>query len=292
MEVIAPLKAILSKYNISYKYEEDITCVIPSFKYSLQFYLYEDNPNFENVRKEVEQFLLPRNAGTIFEKVDFEKADWFIASTGKYQYPQPEDDYLHATFNLDKYCGSCGMGHVQHAPYRLKTEPKQHNNQFWGLHWMYEPIFVRQETKNILESENISGISFSSVLLHKKNIEIKGFYQLQIHNILAEGFDSYNTKKITCKPFNEENCNMNQDAKCCGRVKYHHPMIGGYRFVKEIFEAEYDIAYSNEYFGSGASANRIAIVSKHFKQIVDRNKLKGLHFTPVVHERIIRHAAD
>lgn len=99
---------------------------------------------------------------------------------------------------------------------------------------------------------------------------------MHIDTILNKGFDSYNTKTITCKLNNEENCNTDINLKCCERIKFHHPMIGGYLFDKTIFNPDFDIVQSNEYFGSGASANRIQIVSKHFKELVEENKLKGL----------------
>jgi hypothetical protein len=288
--IIKPIRAILDNYNISYKYKEDLDCVIPTFKYSIEFYLNEDNPNFVIIKNEVDKFGMEPQTGTIYEKVDIERAEWFVASTGQYQYPQPEEDfnYKKGTFNLDDYCNLCDIGKIQNAPFRLKTEPKQHNNQFWGLHWEYSPVFVRQETKNILEKEKIKGIRFSKPILNKKNIEIDNFYQIHIDTILKEGFDSYNTKTITCKINNEENCNTDLNSKCCGRIKFHHPMIGGYLFDKIIFKPDFDIVQSNEYFGSGGSANKLNIVSKRFKELVEKNKLKGLSFTPILHDRLVR----
>jgi hypothetical protein len=221
------------------------------------------------------------------EKPAIEKADWFIISAGSYQYPQPENDfgYLESTFNTENHCRLCGMGKIQNAPYRLKSEPKQLNNQFWGLYWENEPIFVRQEARNILEKENIRGIHFSQPVLHKKNTPVNNFYQLHIDTILAKGFDSYNTNTITCKINNEEDLNNDPGLSCCGRIKYHYPMSGGYLFDKAIFDPACDIMLSNENFGSGGSADRLVIVSSRFKQLVDKNKLKGLSFTPVFHEK-------
>jgi hypothetical protein len=285
---IKSIRVILDQYNISYKYKEDPNSVIPTFKYSIEFYLYEDNPNFVILKKEIDKFEITPQTTTIYEKSDFEIAEWFVVSTGQYQYPQPEDYYLERTFDLENYCNLCGIGQIQNAPFRLKTEPKQHNNQFWGLYWEYFAIFVRQETKNILEKEKIKGIRFSNPVLNKKNTEINNFYQLHIDNILNEGFDYYNTKTITCKINNEERCNNDPDLKCCGRIKFHHPKIGGYLFDKAIFNPELDIVQSYEYFGSGASADRLQIVSKRFKQLVDKNKLKGLSFEPIVHNRFIK----
>lgn len=289
-KIIKPLRAILDRFNISYKYKEDIDSVIPTFKHTLEFFLYEDNPDFIRVKKEVDKYGIEAQTGTYYENPDLDKAEWFIISAGEYQYPQPENDfgYLKLSFNLDSYCNLCGIGKVQNAPFRLKTEPKQYNNQFWGLHWEFEPLFVRQETKSILEKEQIKGISFSQPVLYKKNVAIEGFYQMHIEADLPKGFDSYNTKTITCRINNEENNNKNPDSKCCGRIKFHHPMVGGYLFDKKIFNLDYDIVNSFEYFGSGGSANRLQIVSKQFKLIVDKNKLKGLKFTPIVHERLER----
>ena len=139
-----------------------------------------------------------------------------------------------------------------------------------------------------MEKENIKGIRFSKPVLNKKNVEIEGFYQLHIDTILNKGFDSYNTTTITCKINNEENCNTDINLKCCGRIKFHHPKIGGYLFDKAIFNSDFDIVQSDEYFGSGVSANRIQIVSKRFKELVEKNKLKGLSFTPIVHDRLVR----
>ena len=277
------LTSLLDRLTVKYKViekqlSEDVEV------YALEFSLYEDNPRFKLLKDAVERFGLTPQIASIFEKDDIEKSDWFIIGTGQYQYPQPEAGYLNATFDLRNYCPHCGSGKIQNAPFRLKTEPKQHNNQFWGLHWEFEHVFVRQETKNILERD-IKGIRFSNPVLHKRNIPIDGFYQLHIDAILEKGFDGYNTKVITCKTNNEEGLNTDSRQVYCGQTKYHHPMIGGYLFDKVIFQQEGDIALTSEYFGSGGSANRLVIVSKRFKQIVEKNKLKGLSFTPIIHER-------
>lgn len=290
LKTIKTVRGILDKYSHSYNFKEDLECVIPTFKYTIEFYLYEDNPDFGVIKQEISKFLEPQVIGTEYEKADIKNAEWFILNTGEYQYPQPEEDfgYLKATFNLDKYCHLCGIGKVQNAPYRLRTEPKQPNNQFWGLHWEFAAVFVRLEAKNILEREKIKGISFSNPVLHKKNIPIEGFYQLHIETILNKGFHNYNSKTITCKINNEENLNTDKTLQCCGRIKFHHPMIGGYLFDKSIFDKNFDIVTSSEYFGSGGSANRLQIVSKNFKQIVEKNKLKGLSFIPVMHDELER----
>lgn len=290
LKIIKPIKAILDKYSHNYNYKEELDSVILNFTYTLEFFLYEDNPDFGKIKQEVSKLLDPQVIGTEYEKSDIKNAEWFIVNTGEYQYPQPDKDfgYLKATFNLDNYCNLCGIGKVQNAEYRLKTIPKQPKDQFWGLHWDFDAIFVRQEAKNILEKERIKGIRYSNPVIHSKNMSIDGFYQLHIETILSSGFDNYNTKIITCKINNEENLNADLTTQCCGRIKYHHPMIGGYLFDKSIFDSRFDIVNSGEYFGSGGSANRLQIVSKKFKDIVERNKFNGLSFIPVMHNRLER----
>ncbi|NHM07990.1 hypothetical protein G4D82_12215 [Flavobacterium sp. CYK-4] len=285
-EIIKIIKNILEKFEIKYNYKENIGSAISTFNYQLEFYLYEDDKNFLFVKEALNNIGLKEQVvGSIYEKRDFENAEWFIVNTGSYQYPQPEDGYLETTFNTNNYCKHCGIGKVQDAPYRLKTEPKQLNNQFWGLYWEYEPIFVRQAAKNIFEKENIKEISFSKPFLHRKNIEVESLHQMHINTILENGFDNHNAKTITCKINNEEDCNKDKNVICCGRIKYHHPLVGGYVFNKDVFNPEIDIALTGEYFGSGSSANRLQIVSKKIKNLVEKNKLKGLQFIPVLHNR-------
>lgn len=160
LDTITPVKAILDKYLHPYNYKEDLECVVPTFKYTLEFFLYENSPEFDAIKAEISKFIEPQIVGTEYEKADVKNAEWFIVSTGEYQYPQPEEDfgYLKASFNLDNYCHLCGIGKVQNSEYRLRTIPKQLTNQFWGLHWEYDAIFVREETKKILEREGIQGI--------------------------------------------------------------------------------------------------------------------------------------
>jgi len=140
------LTKLLGQLSVRYRVEEksyDET----THSYALEFFLYEDNPRFQELTEAVEKFKIEPQIGTQYEKADIDIAEWFVVSTGQYQYPQPEDDYLEKTFDLENYCNLCGIGRIQNAPFRLKIEPKQNNNQFWGLHWEYFAVFVRQEPK-------------------------------------------------------------------------------------------------------------------------------------------------
>lgn len=285
----ASLLKMLDKYAISYKYKENPKCVIPSFSYKIEFYIYENDPVFDQIGQIISKHDIKPEIGTEYEIQDIKNADWFIVTTGEYQYPLPDGDngYLNLTFNLDQHCRLCGIGKLQNAPFRLK-EPKQLNNQFWGLHWEFDAVFVRPNAKALLEKENIKGIRFSQPVLHKKNIAIKDFYQLHIDTILPKAFNHYNTQIIHCKANNEEGYNTDLKFPYCGRIKFHHPMIGGYCFDKKAFNTANEIVQTYEYFGSGASAYRLQIVSKRLKMLIEKNKLRGLKFTPVIHEEFKR----
>ena len=279
-ELIKTLEDLKVKYLFEEKdYGEGVE------SYFLEFNLYEDESNFEDRFKAVQKFDLFSHIGTEYEKRDYEIAEWFLISTRQYQYPQPEDNYLEKTFDSSNHCEHCGIGKIQNNPFRLKHLPKHKNSQFLGLHWEFEYLFIREEAKNILKKEKIKEIEFSNPVLHKKNIAIDNFYQLHVKKVLPKGLVNYNARLITCKLNNEEDSNVDKSLKYCKRIKYHHPMVGGYVFNKEIFDDEFDIALTAEYFGSGGSANRLTICSKRFKNIIESNKLRGLDFIPIIHEK-------
>jgi hypothetical protein len=262
------LKSILNKYSIKYDYKEDNTVL--ELQNSIIFFVYEDMKDFDKIQYELKPFEIFSMIYTDWDKADMESAEWYEFDTGTYQYPMPDDDsgYLEQTFDLTHYCPECGIGKVQNNPFRLKHEPKQKNNQFWGLFWEYDAIFVHEETKNILQKENINGIHFIQPVLHKNSKPIDRFYQLIIENILDKGLDKSNVEKLTCK---------------CGKIKYRFPKNDGCIFDKSIFSFKNDFYVTNDYFGSGgASAFRINIISKRVYEIVRKNKLKGLQsITPI-----------
>lgn len=283
--------SILEKFSKKYIYKEDLECVIPSFKYSLEIKLYEDEEHIEELIQKLSSFDFLHQIGTVYEKIDIKNAEWFWATTGEYQYPQPEDEfgYLNASFNLINYCATCGIGKIQNNPFRLRSDPKQPKNQFWGLHWEHDSIFVRPIAKRLIESENIEGVEFKNAILDKKDLQIEDFDQLIIKNELPNGLITKNVKTVTCKFMNEEDKELSEswrnskDSNFCGRIKYNFPVRGGLTFDKSIFQGMPEIVKSKEWFGSGASAFKLVLVSKRMKKLIESKKLKGLKFTPIFH---------
>lgn len=147
-------------------------------------------------------------------------------------------------------------------------------------------FFVREETKNIFERENIKGIYFIQLVLHKNDKLIERFYQLIIETTLNKGLDQSNVEKITCKLNNEEDFHKDQNENYCGRIKYCFPKGDGCIFDKKLFSPNIDFYLTNEYFGSGAYAGKINIISRKVYEIIKKNKLKGLlHITPIRYKK-------
>ena len=163
----------------------------------------------------------------------------------------------------------CGAGKVQRAPFRIQQEPKQPQLQFWGLHW--EPaIFIRPAALSVLQKEKIQ-VGCIPVEMHKTNSPVEGLQQLQPPILRAKSFDPYNALMLHCPS--------------CGRKKWEHPVIGGYCFDESVFDSRLDIVETMELFGSGASAERLTIVSKKFRDLFGQQQWKGLQFIPLQHER-------
>jgi len=272
------IRNILDKYSIKYEYKEENSVL--GFHWTLVFFLYEDMEQYEEIKNKIKPFKINGWIQTEYDLADMEDAQWYIVYPGSYQYPQPDGDdesdldYRNFTFNLDNYCPLCGIGLTQSNSYRLKQEPKQRNNQFWGIYWRHDAIFIRQEAKNIFEREKVKGIHFSQPVIHKNSKPVNNFYQLHIDTTLNKGFDTNNAQMVTCKINNEEGRKKYNGLIPCGRVKYH--TIIKYVFDKNLFTLGKDFYTSYEYFGSGAYAHRCNIISKNVYEIILKNKLKGL----------------
>lgn len=278
------LRKALDKLGFRYAYTEK-SIGSKTFFVALECLLYEDNPAFDAVRELLANAEIEPQIASELEPADFDAAEWFITTAGEFQYPQPEAGfgYLERTFDLGDYCRNCGIGKLQTAPFRLQRFPQQFKNQFWGIHWEHNAVFLRPTARRLLELGGISGCDFSPVVLHKSGQEIPDFYQLRPEVTLAAGFDARNAQVVTCRQNIEDASNPDSAVAYCSRIKFQHPLVGGNRFDKSIFIGAGDIVLTHEYFGSGAQALQQVVVSRRFKNLVENNHLKGLKFIPVFH---------
>ncbi len=279
-KLVKPLDAAGIKYSLR---ERQYAGSDPSV--IIEFLLYEDQPDFTAKSAVARRLGLEPQIGTEYDKKDIAGAEWFWLSTGGSQYPQPEEGfgYLNASFDLSDYCATCGVGAVQNAPIRLSADPKPIKYQILGIEWLLDVVFVREEAKVLLEKEDVKGIAFMPVVLHRSGKPVEGISQLQINTVLPQGFNSTNATQLFCNAHNEENSGKDVTTNYCGRLKNHFPRVGGLRFERAIFEGQPDIVLTHEYFGSGASACRLPVVSKKMKLFFESSRFKGLKFTPLFH---------
>ncbi|MCH1912426.1 hypothetical protein L9Z41_10875 [Leptospira noguchii] len=207
---------------------------------------------------------------------------WYHISTGHFGYPQPEKDfeYLNQTYIPDIGCPTCNIGKIQNHPFRFRNEPKTKHSQFIGLNWIFDQIFIREHVKNEFEKNNLTGIYFSHPVIHKSGIQINSVYQLHVDTLLPQGLIDDNLETEICEmPKDKEMLNFlkaidseSLKGPFCGQKKYNFPQNQKMKFRKNIFTNMPDFVRTNEWFGSGGSANRPIIISEKVKEIIEKNK--------------------
>lgn len=282
------LNQLLDKLQIPYKEEEKSFGEGVSY-YGLEFFLYEDDQSFLEKTKQVSKFNINPQVGTEFSKADEDNANWFMVSTGQFEYPQPEDNYFELTYASHNVCSQCQIGKRQINPFRLRSEPKAKHSQFIGLNWVFDEIFVRDKAIELFDRENVTGIRYSSVILNKTKEPLVTIKQLHVDTILSPGLLTDNLNFEICQRpsdkkqimFLKKNNPSFLDNEFCGRKKYNYPMRGAMTLKKELFEHQPDFVRTYEWFGSGGSASRPILVSKKVRNIIMKEKLRGAFFRPI-----------
>ena len=119
---------------------------------------------------------------------------------GQFGYPQPEDGfgYREATYDLSNYCPTCGMGAVQRAPFRMRSEPKQSRSQFLQLNWVFDEIFVRDVVIEVLAKGDVASVKSLRPVVHKTGRPVQSVSQLQIDHILPPALLTEGLQTVTC----------------------------------------------------------------------------------------------
>jgi hypothetical protein len=198
---------------------------------------------------------------TKFSRKDIQEAAWLeLEPNWHWGYPQPEDGYKEATYDLSEYCKHCGIGMKQKASFCIRGEPKWGRNGILQLNWVFDEYFVTPEVwARVFEPV---GVQIRPVL-STKGTELKTVVQLVIDEKVG----------IATEGLAGEYC------PSCQRKKYL-PVTRGW-FPPLRGEPALAIAKSEEYFGSGASAHRAVLVSRSVADAMATDKIRGASVRPV-----------
>ncbi len=201
---------------------------------------------------------------TRFSQSEIQTARWLqLESKWHHGYPQPNEEefgYRNATYATSGYCRQCGIGLKQRAPFQLKGEPAWGRNGILQLNWIFDEFFVtRQVWASVFRPHSIS----CRPVINGEGLELTSVVQIVIESevgIMTEGLPS-----VKCQS--------------CLKPKYL-PVTKG-KFPPLESEPIAPMARSREYFGSGASANKVVFVSQAIAQALAAEKVLGVSFRPV-----------
>jgi hypothetical protein len=91
---------------------------------SIEFTVGESDPLYPRIAELIEKHGFYVQTGVYYSQQDINEAELLMAQVGEFQYPQPEDTYIEATYDISAYCPYCGMGAVQNNAFRLRFDFK------------------------------------------------------------------------------------------------------------------------------------------------------------------------
>lgn len=231
----------------------------------------ESDPHWINISKIIKKHGIDYLTETVFSKNELCSADWLtVRSVWRYDYPQPENKYSEITYD-GKMCDVCCGGLTQVDAFRFKKAPKWGKRFFLTTNWETDVLFLSENAKRIIESENIPGIAFKEVKNKSGTESLSDIYQLVINNILPKGLvfeQSPIREKLICGK--------------CGTIRFHPHARGQFIYYKEAFDNAPDIVQTSEIFGWGGVNERKTIVSQKIYQLITDNKMdRSLEFQPI-----------
>ena len=223
---------------------------------------------------ELEQWIAHRRAvevaSTKFSKRELSDALWLeLVPDWHHGYPQPDEDafgYRRATFDLSDWCGHCGIGMKQKAPFQMKGEPKWGKKSILQLNWIFDEYFVTPDAWSDVFKPH--GIECRPVR-NTKGVDLKSVVQLVAHKEVAVVAHGLATEDAACSR--------------CGRTKYL-PVARG-RFPALTEQPSTAMVKTSEDFGSGAAAHRRVLVSKAVAHSLTASKIRGASLRPLAQRR-------
>lgn len=230
------------------------------------FSIYIDSPDFKSVWDEAEKLSLkPEIDGYKIEysKNDIKNADYFILSIpifGKHDYTESfQTKYIEKS-----KCEVCGKS-VLVQDSNLYIDKSLFRNKDIGITSNHE-IVISENLKDILESNEVSGIEFANVNHKKQKIKNDfNVYQLIINNLMP--------KMDSSTSFHFDPMGYCRSCKNHGQLLTSLP-----KYKKEELMCIKDFNLSMEYFGGGMSGYKIVNITKKIYNLFKENKIKGCKY--------------
>lgn len=195
--------------------------------------------------------------------IELNAASWLsMTATSYHGYPQPENGYKAATYDLAEYCAACGVGGTQRAPFRFRRDPALRANRLLQLNWIFDVFFTTPDTwQRVFQP---LGVSCREVVLHRTGAALPSVVQLD-----AQEAPAY--LALVGHP--------RQICERCGQAK-HLPFTRGFLPPFSGAAPAGHMALSRELFGDGARAYRKVLVSAALYRAMREAKLRGVSFLP------------
>jgi len=224
------------------------------------FKIDESDPRYGNVASLVVKYKAVDTITTKFSASELNCAKSLaVVPSWHHGYPEPADDrgFLNTTFDLADYCKSCGVGKRQVSPFRLNKSPSWGKRSILQLNWIFDEYFVKPDVWAAIFEP--CGIKCIPVLLDKTGTGLDSIVQLDITSIVDLQLDGANY----------------EICPSCGRKKYL-PFSSG--FYPAPSQTDLMLFKSSQYFGSGANAHRMVLVSGLLYRRITEADLKGVEF--------------
>lgn len=229
---------------------------------SLVLMIADDDDRLPMLEKLLENESYNRSLAYEYEQADFDATNYFVCSiTWLNGYPLPTKTYHKVTFD-QSLCPKCRAIRNQVAPYRLNSEPKWGNRQFMGINRVYDALFTRPETWELVFKP--FGIKSKEVLASGGKKILESVVQVMIPEVSVDLDIPDNVLRVQCEE--------------CGTVKYD-PIRGIYPAITDnVSEAAFR---PRTLFGSGWSSNNLIVFQRELYEVLRDQDHEGITFAPM-----------
>lgn len=220
----------------------------------------ETDPRWKELSKILDQIKAVDIIDTFFTEQEIRMAQFVrLIPVAEIGYPQPESTWSRDHQNYIGYCSKCGT-YIDKENFRIRKNLTLEKRDFASLYWTYS-LLSSKIVCNDFQEAGFKGFNCRDVFIHTTNLP-SGIMELAISKtpqaLLIDG-----------ELLNPKICDQ------CGTKKYLPHMKGVMKFNKRIFNMQYDLFQTHEWFGSGHAAYREVIISNRVANMILDKKWKG-----------------